>query len=135
MMPLYDIATMDGYAVSSADKPPIKIVGEIFPDTPIKKIDRGQAYYITTGSPLPEGANAVVKIEEAEVVEDRLYYSDVTAGRYVLKRGDDFKENELVIEVGRRISTQEVAMLAALGKEEVKVLKNIKWELLPPEMK
>lgn len=122
-LPLYDIATMDGYAVNSLDPPPLKLIGEVFPDSPIRKIEKGYACYITTGAPLPEGADAVVKIEEAELTEEGLFFQNVTSGRYVLKKGTDFKENELVVEAGRRISPQEIAMMAVLHIDEVEVLK------------
>jgi len=122
-LPFYDIATMDGYAVNSFDPPPLKLIGEVFPDSPIRKIERGYACYITTGAPLPEGADAVVKIEEAELTEEGLFFQNITPGRYVLKRGTDFRENELVVEKGRRISPQEIAMMAVLNINNVKVLK------------
>lgn len=122
-LPLYDIATMDGYAVNSLDSPPLKLIGEVFPDSPIRKIEKGYACYITTGAPLPEGADAVVKIEEAELTEEGLFFQNVTSGRYVLKKGTDFKENELVVEAGRRISPQEIAMMAVLHIDKIKVLK------------
>lgn len=125
-MPLYDIATMDGYAVNSLDSPPLKLIGEVFPDSPIRKIEKGYACYITTGAPLPEGADAVVKIEEAELTEEGLFFQNVTSGRYVLKKGTDFKENELVVEAGRRISPQEIAMMVVLGIDKIKVLKKYK---------
>ncbi|GAB5046091.1 molybdopterin molybdotransferase MoeA [Thermodesulfovibrio sp. TK110] len=122
-LPLYDIATMDGYAVNSLDPPPLKLIGEVFPDSPIRKIEKGYACYITTGAPLPEGADAVVKIEEAELTEEGLFFQNITSGRYVLKKGTDFKENELIVEAGRRISPQEIAMMVVLHIDEIKVFK------------
>ncbi len=130
-LPKYNIATMDGYAVNSSDIPPLKIAGEIFPDTSPLRAERGFAYYITTGSPLPEGSDAVVKIEDAIISEEGLLnYDKVVPGKYVLLRGSDIRENELVIEAGRRITPQEVAMLSALNIQKVKVLKKYKVGVL-----
>ncbi len=131
LLPKHNIATMDGYAVNSSDIPPLKIAGEIFPDTSPIKAERGLAYYITTGSPLPEGSDAVVKIEDATITEEGLlFYEKIEPGKYVLLKGSDIRENELLIEAGRRITPREVAILSALNIQKVKVLKKYKVGVL-----
>ena len=84
--PPYDKALMDGYAVRSGDREPERrILEEIaagavprFPVTP------GTASRIMTGAPLPEGADAVVPVEQTELVDDatvRLQQVDPRAGQ------------------------------------------------------
>ncbi len=126
-LPRYNLATMDGYAIRAEDKYPLKIVGKIFADVAkIPKIKPGEAYYVTTGSPLPEGANAVLKIELAKVEGELLYGERIKPWTYVLKKGCEVKEGEVVIEKGRRIKPQEIAILHSLGIKRVKVYRKLR---------
>ena len=127
-MPERDIATMDGFAIKSSNSPPLRIVGEIFPNSDSNaKLKDGEAFYITTGSPLPEGADAVLKVELAESMNGELHYSEkIEAGKYVLKKGSEMKKGELVIERGRKISPQEIAVLTSLGYDKVKVFRKLR---------
>ena len=65
--PEFDIAAMDGFALNCEDKFPLKITGKVYAGDKLLKIKRGEALAITTGALLPEGADAVLKIEDAEV--------------------------------------------------------------------
>jgi len=127
-MPESDIATMDGFAVKSSDSPPLKIVGEIFPNYEGKALLKdGEAYYITTGSPLPEGADAVIKVELTDQINGELHFAGkINSGKYVLKKGSEVRKGELVMERGRRIGPQEIAVLTGLGYERVKVLRKLR---------
>ena len=125
--PKYNLATMDGFAIRAEDDYPLKIVGKIFPDTKyIPKLKPGEAYYVTTGSPLPDGANAVLKVELAKVEGQLLYGEKIKPWTYVLRKGCEVKKGEIVIEKGRRIRSQEIAILHSLGIKRVKVYRKLR---------
>ena len=98
--PPYDKALMDGYAVRSGDRQPERqILEEIaagavprFPVTP------GTASRIMTGAPIPEGADAVVPIEQTELVDDatvRLQQVDPPPGQNVLPLGASMRAGDV----------------------------------------
>lgn len=91
----------------------------------------GQSARIMTGAPLPEGADAVVPVEETDqkwkpgddsplppIVS---VYTPVRPGAYVRPVGEDIQAGQTVLEAGTRIRAQELGVLAALGKAEVRV--------------
>src|SRR5580704_12309301 len=88
--PPFDKALMDGFAVRAADLAPgevrLAILEEIIAgQTPSKPVTAGSATRIMTGAPIPEGADAVVKIEDARIEADGksvvLRTNPVEAGR------------------------------------------------------
>src|SRR3989338_3558883 len=71
--PPYDISAMDGYALRSADLANVPATLQIIEDIkagdmPTKVLAPGQCARIMTGAPLPQGADAVIRVEETEVV-------------------------------------------------------------------
>lgn len=84
-IPRYTMTFMDGYALRSEDtakampeKPvALTVVGEVFPaDFPIStKVSSYQAVYVACGGPVPEGADAVVKVEEVIPDDGRIKVS------------------------------------------------------------
>jgi len=130
-VPPFDRAAMDGYAVraedvegASFDSPRIlRIVGsvEIGGDASIT-IGRGEAVRIDNGAPLPRGANAVVPLEYAS--ERGLYlevYRSVAKWENVSRKGEDVSEGEGVLIDGKPLEPWDLALLRALGVEEVEV--------------
>jgi len=58
--PPYDTCTMDGYALSSSDQYPVKVVKRAFAGEGPTSLKAGEAAYVTTGARLPAGADAVM---------------------------------------------------------------------------
>ncbi|MCX7816247.1 MAG: molybdopterin molybdotransferase MoeA [Syntrophales bacterium] len=124
-------SAMDGYAVRFEDtkgaskKNPVilDIVEEIPAGTfPKKKIHPGQAACVMTGAPLPEGANAVVRVEDTRREGRKIFiFTEVNPNTDVRYAGEDVKEGELVLPRGTVIRPPEVGMLAALGRAFVEV--------------
>jgi molybdenum cofactor synthesis domain-containing protein len=111
-VPPFARSAMDGYAVVAEDTygagefspKSMKVVGVgIAGDESTVKVSPGHAVEVATGAVLPEGADAVVKVERTES-------SDITSGEAVLKQGD-------VLHPGK------IGVLAALGIGEVEVLR------------
>lgn len=73
MSPEFDIAAMDGYALRAQDEHPLRIKGRAYAGDNRIGIKRGEAAAIATGAILPLGADAVLKMEDAEVKDDLLY--------------------------------------------------------------
>src|SRR3990170_678583 len=64
MSPEFDIAAMDGFAVRREDKYPLKISGSVYAGDRVSQLNCGEAMAIATGALLPQGSDAVLKMEE-----------------------------------------------------------------------
>lgn len=132
-VPPFDRAAMDGYAVKAENTfgasqgNPIyfKLVGEVSTGAkPKLKINDFEAVKIMTGAALPKGANAVVMFEYTNELEDEVeVFKAVTPGKNVSFKGEDIKKGEVLLRKGGIIRPQDIAMLAAIGRQELKVYK------------
>lgn len=88
------------------------------------RIGPGTCMYVPTGGVLPDGADAVVMIENTEIAGDLvLVKKPVADGENVLLFNEDFRKDETVLPAGRRLSPQDVGVLAAAGCARVPVAK------------
>ncbi|MFZ3382423.1 MAG: molybdopterin molybdotransferase MoeA [Candidatus Methanoperedens sp.] len=126
MSPAFDIAAMDGFAVHSDDVYPLKIKGSVYAGDQRAEIKRGEVLAIATGAILPEGADAVLKIEEAEVKKDLLYGKNLMKWENVFRKGSDYHAGDRIFEKNHRIMPQSAALLYSLGVEKVPVYKKIR---------
>ena len=126
MSPAFDIAAMDGFAVHSEDVYPLKISGSVYAGDQRAEIKRGEVLAIATGAILPEGADAVLKIEEAEVKKDLLYGKNLMKWENVFRKGSDYHAGDRIFEKNHRIMPQSAALLYSLGVEKVPVYKKIR---------
>jgi molybdenum cofactor synthesis domain-containing protein len=116
-------SAMDGFAVRSGETPGrLAVVGEI-------RIGRAwtgalpekSAVRIPTGGILPDGADAVVPIEDVRPKGDAVDVPAVPAGDCVTPAGSDMRAGEMLLEPGRRIGGAELGALATLGIASVAV--------------
>ncbi|HII00662.1 TPA: molybdopterin biosynthesis protein [Methanosarcinaceae archaeon] len=133
-VPPFSRSVMDGYAVkaedtyASSETEPVKLrrKGEIAAGSDAKyTVAAGETVEISTGAPIPEGADAVVKVEDTELAgknEEVLVYRPVTVGENIMKAGSDILKRERVLRKGRKLGTREIGVLASIGKKEVPVL-------------
>ncbi|RME04518.1 MAG: molybdopterin molybdenumtransferase MoeA [Planctomycetota bacterium] len=124
--PLWDTAAMDGFALRSRDtvSAPVELeVVERIPAgcMPERVIRAGQAAEIMTGAPLPEGADAVVKVEDTSGFGGGRVqvFRCVSVGEAVRRRGENIQADELAVAKGSRLRPEEIAILATLGQTEV----------------
>jgi len=130
-VPGFDRASMDGYAVRASDtfgaeeRRPLrlKVVGAIEAgDDSHIEIDSGEAAEISTGAPIPKGANAVVMVEYTQRKGDLLdIFRAVNLGENIIAAGSDLMTGELVLRRGQRLSPREMGVLSAMGFKGVKV--------------
>jgi molybdopterin molybdotransferase len=118
----------DGYALRAEDvqSAPVALhwVGEVRAGEMTEiVVRRGEAMHIMTGAPVPEGANAVVMVENTDRRADgRVQVLKlVKAGENIAPKGSERRAGDTVLRPGRRISTLEAAVLASAGKATVLV--------------
>lgn len=138
-LPPFANSSMDGYAVRSAD---LESAGN---DTPVSLrvladiaagfvadvvVTEGTAARIMTGASMPEGADAVVPVEdtnepwrnsERPLPDQILVSRAVQRGDYVRPVGEDIEAGQIVMSPGHVLRPQEIGVLAALGVSQVPV--------------
>ncbi len=132
--PLHATSRRDGYAVVSDDlrhaapgnPVTLQVTGRSGAgDALCGRVGRGQAHRVTTGAPLPQGADAVLSEEYAALEGDRLHCRNTAEpGRNVLPRGADIRAGERVAAPGARLSPPRLALIAASGHARVRVVGN-----------
>ena len=132
-IPPFNRSTVDGYAVKADDtyesdekKPTaLKIIGTIsVGESPKIQIRKNKTVETVTGAPIPEGANAVVMVENTQKQGDTLLiYRAVTPDENVMKKGADLKKGDTVLIAGQLLGAPEIGVLAAIGVNYVNVFK------------
>jgi molybdopterin molybdotransferase len=132
-IPGFTRSVVDGFAVQAADTtgsgdaiPSIlKLSGRVEMGVSLKRrIKSGECIYVPTGGLLPDGADAVVMIEHAEQIgEEILVKKPVAHGENVLFFNEDFSAGEVVCTRGRRLTSQDIGVLAAAGCTNVPVFR------------
>ncbi len=123
-LPPFPASVVDGYAVRAEDgRAPRRVVGEVTAGiAPRRPIGPGEAVWITTGAPIPEGANAVIKVEETERRDGAIVpLVDVRPGDNVRPVGHDIRAGEVVLHKGIHLHPAEVGVLAAVNALQVQV--------------
>lgn len=130
-VPPFNRSTVDGYAVKAEDtfgadesKPKkLKICGLVnVGETPTMKVRKGMAAEIVTGAPMPSGADSVVMMENTARKGDTvLIHDSVSKRENVMMAGSDIRRGETMLRKGKRLSSCEIGVLAALGAPRVKV--------------
>jgi molybdopterin molybdotransferase len=134
--PPYDKAMMDGYAVRSVDREPERqILEEIAAGAvPRLPVTPGTASRIMTGAPLPEGADAVVPVEETELINAstvRLQQADPAPGQHVLPLGTSMRVGDVVLRSGSVVRPIEIAIMAETGHGSAAVIRRPRLAILP----
>lgn len=140
-LPDFDRSTMDGYAVKSADtfgsaesRPALlAVVGDVPMGRMAERgIRKGEAMKIATGGALPDGADAVVMLEQTQPVDEKNIevVKPVAPNENVIRTGDDIKKGELILGRGHRIRPQDMAALAGVGVTRVPVFERPKVAII-----
>jgi molybdopterin molybdotransferase len=131
-VPPFARSAMDGYALVAADTAAasdtsparLQIVERIFTgQTPQTAIVPGTCAEIATGAPLPDGADAVVMVEQTTLESERcvLIRASASAGQNIGRRGGDVSAGALVLRRGDVLNPGRIGAVAAIGCGEVEV--------------
>ena len=143
-LPLFRNSQMDGYAVRAADIHSVPVALEVSGDIPAGHtvpvtLVPGTALRIMTGAPVPSGADAIVPVEDTELVlgrDDDLAGAVVEVrrsrapGEYVRDRGSDVRRGDILVATGTRLGPHHLAALAAAGVENVAVRARLRVGIL-----
>lgn len=131
-VPSYDRAAMDGYAVRAEDtfgasdrSPAVLRIAE-------GSVGPGEAVRVHTGSALPEGGDAVVRIEHAEEVGDELETFDAVAGgENVGPTGEDVADGQRLYDAGDTLRPSDLGLLKSVGLDAVEVVERPTVAVIP----
>jgi len=125
-LPRWDNSAMDGYAVRAADLAPgvqLRVIAELAAgagDEPV--VGPGTAARIMTGAPMPEGADAVVPVEDSDGGTATVTIHVVPAtGAHIRRSGEDAVPGDLVVVAGTALGPAHIAAIASVGRATVLV--------------
>ncbi|XP_045579573.1 gephyrin a isoform X7 [Salmo salar] len=133
-LPPFPASVKDGYAVRAADGPGDRfIIGESQAgQQPTHTVMPGQVMRVTTGAPIPCGADAVVQVEDTELLRESddgteelevRILVQARPGQDIRPIGHDIKRGECVLSKGTHMGPSEIGLLATVGVTEVEVQK------------
>lgn len=143
--PPFEASIKDGYAVVAEDGPGVySVIGGVMAGTAAAEdvqVSSGTVCKVMTGAPIPRGANAVIMVEDTEIivsddgggddnVERVKIVKQVKAGCDIRPIGSDIAQGELVLSRGTRLLASEIGLLASIGKWEVEVHRRVRVGLL-----
>ena len=136
--PHYHASAMDGFAVRA-----VSTKGAL-PSRPVTLRVGPEAEYVDTGDPLPDWANAVIPIENVELLEEDeklaadvrnpasiRIRSSVTPWSHVRPLGEDIVATQLVLPAGHILKPADLGAIAASGHQEIRVARKPKVAILP----
>ena len=142
--PRFDNSAMDGWAVRvvdcKAEGTTLSIVGtsKAGGDAP-PEVGTGEACRIMTGAPVPEGADAIVMVEDSEEVGNTVRILRPARPGYIRKRAENLRVGQEALEKGTHLGPAEISLAATMGHGEIEVVVRPKLaiistgdELIPP---
>jgi len=131
-LPAFSRSTVDGYALHATDSfgaseslpAYLKVIGEVpMGSSPAFSLQRGECAHIHTGGMLPDGADAVIMLEDTQIARpgEVEILKACGVGENILQRGEDVQENEIIIPAGVRLNAAHIGGLCALGIQQVQV--------------
>jgi molybdopterin molybdotransferase len=121
------MSAMDGYAVRSADAADLtarlRVIGEVAAGRPFgSKVGRGEAVRIFTGGVIPDGTDAVIIQEDTVIDGDRITITEAAKpGRHIRAAGVDFREGDVLLTRGSRLTDRDLSLAAGMNYPELAV--------------
>jgi len=130
--PHYDLCFMDGYGVRAEDTAGSAQGGVLLKLTENEEVRKSECMLVHTGSALPAGCDAVVKVEDtrAEPGGVRVFHH-ASAGENFTPRGKSIRKGDTVFRAGMQIKPTNIALLASLGLTEVEVYERPRVLIVP----
>lgn len=151
-LPPFPRSTVDGYAVQAKDTfgasgalpAYLRLIGEVLMGkSPTLEVPSGGAAQVHTGGAIPAGADAVVMLEDTQLIggSEIEIHRAAGVGQNILLEGEDVQQGDVVLEPGTVLRPQEVGGLMALGMTSISVAISPRVgilssgdEVVPPEM-
>jgi len=130
------MSAMDGYAVRASDasqvKARLKVIGEVAAGRPFDRaLGPGETARIFTGGVIPAGADAVVIQEDTLVDGDTITITEAAiSGRHIRPAGVDFREGDVLLRAGTRLSDRDLSLAASMNYPELAIRRRPKIALL-----
>jgi molybdopterin molybdotransferase len=136
-LPPYDVSAMDGYALRSADLAKIPATLEVIEDIKAGDLPRstvlaGQCARIMTGAPVPQGADAVIRVEETQAATGNRVQINaaVKPGNDIRLRGEGMRNGDVVLTAGTEITPGVTGVLATVKQSQVQVYRRPRVAIL-----
>ncbi|XP_070569448.1 gephyrin-like isoform X2 [Ptychodera flava] len=131
-VPPFPASVKDGYAVIAADGTGVRqVISDSTAGTmPTRKVTSGQIMRITTGAPLPPGSDAIVQVEDTELIKDAddgytelevRILKEPKVGQDIRPTGVDITKGDIILNCGIKLGPSELGLLASVGVTKVKV--------------
>jgi molybdopterin molybdotransferase len=130
------MSAMDGYAVRAADAAEVnarlKVIGEVAAGRPFDRaLGAGEAARIFTGGVIPDGADAVVIQEDTVANGNSITITEAAAtGRHIRPAGVDFREGDVLLKAGSRLTERDLSLAASMNYPELPVRRRPRLALL-----
>jgi molybdopterin molybdotransferase len=130
------MSAMDGYAVRAADAAEVnarlKVIGEVAAGRPFDRaLGAGEAARIFTGGVIPDGADAVVIQEDTVADGNIIRITEAAAtGRHIRPAGVDFREGDVLLKGGSRLTERDLSLAASMNYPELPVRRRPRLALL-----
>ena len=116
--PPYDVSAMDGYALRAADGvlgAKLRVIGSAPAGHPFDgAVGAGETVRLFTGSVVPKGADAILLQEDTTRDGDTATVDEaVTAGRHIRRAGQDFAQGDVLIAMGRKLTSRDIGLAAS----------------------
>jgi len=130
------MSAMDGYAVRASDATDVtarlKVIGEVAAGRPFERtVGAGEAVRIFTGGVIPDGADAVIIQEDTAIDGDFITITEAAAkGRHIRAAGVDFREGDVLLVKGSRLTDRALSLAAGMNYPELAVHRRPKVAVL-----
>jgi len=120
-VPPFDSSGMDGYALIAGPGSELEVIDEARAGHPASEAVRaGTAVRISTGAPLPEGADAVVPVERTAAVKRGVRVPATEAGANIRRAAEDIGSGEVVLRAGTVLGPAELGVAASVGRASLR---------------
>ena len=142
--PRFDNSAMDGWAVREADCKKLgailRIVGTSQAGSEeIPAVNAGEACRIMTGAPIPQGADAIVMVEDSTIVGDRVTIDGPAKPSFIRWKGENLNRDTVALRAGTVLTPASVSLAATMGHANIRVVRKpniavigVGDELTPP---
>ena len=141
-VPGFTRSMMDGYAIIASDVAgasmynpiSLQVAGEVLPgQAPSTAVTSGKVIRIMTGAAMPDGADAVIPVEQLQASDDGSQievHADVPPGKHVGQVGEDVSAGTTLFSAGRQLRPQDLGLLSSVGISQLAVVSQPRVRIL-----